>query len=134
VCRDHLADVLCPFIPISPQHVVTYNYFTRILLIYLLLLKFYLLLLILLIPILLKYIGLQDKGGPSGYQCSYNVIAAHAATVQKFRELVNGRIGIALDSEWVLPASETSDDQVWFCQPCAGHVEAMKFCSRDKCT
>lgn len=42
--------------------------------------------------------------------CSYNALAAHAAAVEKFRQTASGRIGIALDSEWAVPAS--SDDQV----------------------
>jgi beta-glucosidase/6-phospho-beta-glucosidase/beta-galactosidase len=55
---------------------------------------------------------LQDVGGPSGWACTYNVIAAHAAAVQKFREITSGKIGMALDIEWVVPSSDTKDDQV----------------------
>jgi beta-glucosidase/6-phospho-beta-glucosidase/beta-galactosidase len=54
----------------------------------------------------------QDVGGPYGWACTYNVIAAHAAAVQKFRETTIGKIGMALDIEWVVPASQSSEDQV----------------------
>eukprot|EP00884_Botryococcus_braunii_P017272 jgi/Botrbrau1/4228/Bobra.0044s0024.1 len=55
--------------------------------------------------------GIQDNGGSSGWLCSYNALAAHAAAVEKFRQTASGRIGIALDSEWIVPASSSTEDQ-----------------------
>ena len=49
----------------------------------------------------------------AAYRCVHNVLAAHAAAVQRFRELVpRGKISINLNCDFGTPYSSSAADQV----------------------
>lgn len=47
------------------------------------------------------------------WNCSFNVLRAHAAAVKEFRAAVpGGRISICLNSEWAVPFTNSAADAV----------------------
>ncbi len=56
----------------------------------------------------------QDRSGAKGqvWQCTGNVLRAHAAAVAAFRQLVpGGRIAMALNSDWTEPLTSSAEDK-----------------------
>jgi beta-glucosidase/6-phospho-beta-glucosidase/beta-galactosidase len=56
----------------------------------------------------------QDRSGAKGqvWQCTGNVLRAHAAAVAAFRQLVpGGRIAMALNSDWTEPLTSSDEDK-----------------------
>ena len=59
--------------------------------------------------------GAQDQHGEQGYvwECTNNVLRAHASAVREFRRLVpSGKIGMNLAVQWSEPISDSAEDQV----------------------
>ena len=59
--------------------------------------------------------GAQDQQGELGYvwECTNNVLRAHAAAVREFRRIVpNGKIGMNLAIQWAEPRSDSEEDRV----------------------
>ena len=66
----------------------------------------------------------QDRSGGKGqvWQCVGNVLRSHAAAVAAFRQQVpEGKISMALNSDWAEPLTSSPADKVCGVAPCAAH-------------
>lgn len=70
--------------------------------------------------------GAQDQHGEQGYvwDCTNNVLRAHASAVREFRRIVpNGKISMNLAVQWSEPRSDSEEDRVraWHCNSVISH-------------
>jgi hypothetical protein len=69
----------------------------------------------------------QDRSGAKGqvWQCTGNVLRAHAAAVAAFRQLVpGGRIAMALNSDWTEPLTSSAEDKARLSAHAAAYAPA----------